>query len=389
MPGSGSVSLDLTGADFEFVNKVSLVDPANKRRPPRELSFIKGEDKTNSLETELDASTLKPGRYLMRLSQLNGTTHDVPVTVLPPAPKIEDLPLRVNLGEPQQTLVLKGTGLNRIEQMTSKGAVWKLGALPGTGDDLMERDAAVTLAPEVKQGERLDIALKVAGMTAPLQLPGALLVAGPRPRILGVKISFPQEADVALREAEIPAGSSVSFVIQAANLGPQPSVRLQCYNPFDTKAALALRPGIRNGLAELDFAGEDSLYLLLDPGVVGQSGCKLTATLTNHETGTSDPYTLGSVERLPRISKFTLTSQKLGESLYVGVVTGRDLQMIEKTGWTAQTGFPVQGIPTPVPGSAQEQTLRIELPWPPPEPLAPLYIWLRGENAGRLTQARY
>ena len=52
-------------------------------------------------------------------------------------------------------------------------------------------------------------------------------------------------------------------------------------------------------------------------------------------------------------------------------------------------GYPVQGIPTPVSGSPQEQTLKIEMPWPPPSPGAPIYIWLRGENTGRLTAIRY
>ena len=63
--------------------------------------------------------------------------------------------------------------------------------------------------------------------------------------------------------------------------------------------------------------------------------------------------------------------------------------MIEKTGWDPDTGYAVQSIPTPVPGSRQEQTLKIEMPWPPPSPHAPIYIWLRGENTGRLTAIRY
>jgi len=71
------------------------------------------------------------------------------------------------------------------------------------------------------------------------------------------------------------------------------------------------------------------------------------------------------------------------------MLTGQDLQMIEKTGWDARTGFPVQGIPTPVPGSPQEQTLEVALPWPPPSPHAPVYVWLRGESEGRLSKAKY
>jgi hypothetical protein len=115
----------------------------------------------------------------------------------------------------------------------------------------------------------------------------------------------------------------------------------------------------------------------------------LDATLTVDETGASDPYTLGRVIRLPHIERLLLTDEKEGGHLYIGSLTGQDLQTIEKTGWDGKNGYPVQGIPTPVAGDSQEQTLRIELPWPPPSPRAPLYVWLRSETEGRLTQAKY
>jgi hypothetical protein len=78
-----------------------------------------------------------------------------------------------------------------------------------------------------------------------------------------------------------------------------------------------------------------------------------------------------------------------GGHLYIGSLAGQELQTIEKTGWDDKNGFPVLGIPTPVAGDPQEQSLKIELPWPPPSPRAPLYVWLRAETEGRLTQAKY
>jgi hypothetical protein len=92
---------------------------------------------------------------------------------------------------------------------------------------------------------------------------------------------------------------------------------------------------------------------------------------------------------LPQIEKFSLNNDRIGRNIYSGVLTGENLQVISKTGWNAEKGFPVEGIPTPVPGSNGEQTLRIELPWPPPSPSAPVYIWLRGEEKGRATTATY
>jgi hypothetical protein len=192
-----------------------------------------------------------------------------------------------------------------------------------------------------------------------------------------------------LQEGEIPAGSAVSFALQAQNAGDRPTVEVGCRQPGDTKRALVLHPGDRDGGTQLDFVGEGILYLSLDPVAVGQSGCELTATITEVTSGSSDPYPLGRVIRLPQIAKFSLTEQKLGASLYAGILTGRDLQLIEKTGWNAQDGYPVQGIPTPLAGNPQGQTLKIALPWPPPSPQAPLYVWLRAERQGRKSDAKY
>jgi hypothetical protein len=137
------------------------------------------------------------------------------------------------------------------------------------------------------------------------------------------------------------------------------------------------------------IAGEGTLYLSLDPGSVGASGCHLIATATTEETGTSDPYSLGRVIRLPRIDKFQLTDERDSGNFYLGSLTGEELQTIAKTGWNSRDGYPVQEFPTPVAGDPLKETLRIELPWPPPFPHAPVYVWLRGEAEGRVTQARY
>ncbi|HTS71571.1 MAG TPA: hypothetical protein VMO17_21560, partial [Terriglobia bacterium] len=202
-------------------------------------------------------------------------------------------------------------------------------------------------------------------------------------------LSLAQQPDVHLNDGEIPAGAAISFSLLAHNLDAHPTLSLTCANDGFDKTPLVLHPGDRTPYAQMDFSGEDGLFLSVDPGVVGQSGCQLSAAITTGSVGSSDPTVLGRVIRLPRIEKFALTEEKLGPSLYAGILTGVDLQIIEKTGWDAKTGFPVQGIPTPVPGSQQEQTLKVELPWPPPSPHAPIYVWLRGESTGRLTDVKY
>jgi len=65
-------------------------------------------------------------------------------------------------------------------------------------------------------------------------------------------------------------------------------------------------------------------------------------------------------------------------------LTGLNLEMIQKVGWDATTGTAVPGLPSPIPGQGQQQSLLINLP-DPPNPKATLYIWLHGEPTGRAT----
>jgi hypothetical protein len=409
--GTGLVRVQLTGADFEFVNKVALVpsDKAAVSSPvsgalkddttlkaegfPKELSFTipkarsGGEDAT--LDVDIDTAKLPAGPYCLKLTQTNGSNHDLGFVVHPPNPTLSNLPLRANLGEARQTFALEGTGLERVEGISSEGATWTLAPVATDAQNLRERKATLKLMSKAKKGESLDTSLKVSDLHTPLKIFDVVQVVGPRPKITGVNESSAQTTDVALRQGEIAAGGPVSFSIQTENAGSNPEFELSCSSQGDAKKPLALHPGERVGAAQLDFEGEGILFLSVDPGLVGRSGCQLEATVTVNETGASEPYSLGRVIRLPQIQKFVLTDQKKGSDLYLGSLTGQELQVIEKTGWDSQAGHPVQGIPVPALGDPQNQTLQIELPWPPPSPRAPLYVWLRGETTGRVTEARY
>jgi hypothetical protein len=84
-----------------------------------------------------------------------------------------------------------------------------------------------------------------------------------------------------------------------------------------------------------------------------------------------------------------LTNEQLGPATYAGILKGRDLDVIEKTGWDAHDGVRVDYVPAPVPGDPTLQTIRIALPWPAPAPHAPLYVWLRGDDEGRQTTVAF
>jgi hypothetical protein len=181
----------------------------------------------------------------------------------------------------------------------------------------------------------------------------------------------------------------VSFALLGQGINQHPRVELACSSESDTRREVSLVSGEKTDSAELDVTGEGSLFLSFDPAVIGDSGCRLTVKIIEPETGMSDPFVLGRVIRLPQISDFMVTDEKVDDSSYAASLTGRDLQLIEKTGWGTAAGESVQGIPTPVAGSRREQTLKIAVAWPPPSPRAPLYIWLRGENQARKTNAKY
>ncbi len=391
--GGGTVNFELTGADFEFVHEVAILPAGKDHTTPKGLTFMlpKGEaaGEQTSLSAQVDTTSLPAGAYLLRLTQAGGAAHDLPITIHPPNPTLAHLPVRVNVGQSEQTVELRGTGLERLAGITSPGAQWKLAPVSAGSHNLTERRATVKLLPAAHKGDRLDASLVVEGLHKPLEISDVLEVAGPLPKIANATASFAQESDVALRSGEVPSGTPVSFAIHTENVDGPPTLSLACEDAGSTRQTLALHPGDKDGAATLDFAGENLLFLSLDPGKVGQSGCALAASITTPDAGTSAAYTLGRVVRLPRIEKFSLSDEKLSDGLYLGTLTGKDLQMIAKTGWTAEKGFPVAGIPIPVPGSSDDQTLRIELSWPPPAPHAALYIWLRGETAARQTTARY
>jgi hypothetical protein len=129
--------------------------------------------------------------------------------------------------------------------------------------------------------------------------------------------------------------------------------------------------------------------LTVDPGTIGLSGCPLAAIVTVAATGSSRPLPLGRVVRLPRIEQFRLSDEKLGDSIYAGMIEGQDLETIAMTGWDDRAGLRVDGLPMASPGDPHRQTLKIALPWPAPAPHAPLFIWLRGEDQGRPTGVKY
>ena len=267
------------------------------------------------------------------------------------------------------------------------------GAISGELRSAPDRQAwfgEIVLKTNLRAGERFPLLLKVKGLETPLTVANGVEVVGPRPRITSVRRSMPGIAAVELHEDELPAGTAVGMVLEVKGLreGSRPRLELGCQGG-DSRHALSLALDEPAEGASLSFAGQGALYLSLDPGAVGYAGCGLTAAIRVQPEGRSDAIALGRVVRVPRLEQFTLTAEQIAPATYAGVLKGRDLDLVEKTGWDAQNGLAVDAIPAPVPGEAGKQTLRIAMPWPSPGPHAPLYVWLRGESVGRRTPVTY
>jgi hypothetical protein len=224
----------------------------------------------------------------------------------------------------------------------------------------------------------------VEGVHEPLTLPGAITIAGPRPVISSVQLSLPGDSALAVKPGELPAGGFAGASFGIRNLETAPILQLACGSTRTSVAAGESRRDVR-----MSEVGPGNFFVSLDPAAIGPAGCTAVAAFEDPSTGPSDPYTLGRVVLLPRIDSFQLTDEKVGSDVYLGLLTGYDLELVEKTGWNDREGQLVRGLPTPIAGEGQKQTLKIALAWPPPAPKSPLYLWLRGDSQGRLSKFHY
>ena len=374
--GAGKTVLTLTGDDFEFVDKLSYKCAGDKFAEPSTLPFHlpngPGTGPQSTLETQLDTGSLAPGNYRFLIAQSDAKVHETPFKVLPAPPHLSNVPIVIHTGVGAERITLKGTGLDRIDTLTSDDAQIKLDGAPKAD----ERTAEVTLRAGVARGAHIALQMNARDFEQPVALDDALLVAGPRPAITGVRASLPPDLGIALQPGELPANSWVSFNLDVANADLVTTVDLSCGDAAPVQVKAHPEPNA-------------PLFLTFDPSAVGASGCAVMASIETQGDGASLPVRLGSIVRLPKIDSFQLTSDQAEGEAFFGELKGQGLESIAKVGWDALTGTPVQAIPAPAAGGGSKQVLRVVVPWPAPAPHAPLYIWLRGEQNGRATTTRW
>jgi hypothetical protein len=289
----------------------------------------------------------------------------------------------VHTGENEQTVLLRGTQLDRIEKLEAPGVEFELSP---PSSDAKERPVRVRVGSDQKPGENVDLRMGVRDFGEPLVLSRGVAIMGPRPAIVSVRLAPASGTKVELSSGELAAGAAASVLLETQRTSADASVRLGCSGSSGREVVVPIGRSVEGVRAQPVSSG--GLFVTFNPGY-WQSGCVLTAAIDAGKAGRSDAKEIGRVVSLPRLESFRLTDETAGDGLYWGTITGQNLEFIEKTGWDKTAGAAVTDLPLPVAGDSSQQTLRVRMPWPSPAPHSPLYIWIRGEEAGRSTQARY
>jgi hypothetical protein len=179
-------------------------------------------------------------------------------------------------------------------------------------------------------------------------------------------------------------------MLDVKNIEHTSTLQLACADGTGQSDALII--GEQKATWSLQQLSPDQLFLSFDTASL-PAGCDLQAVVNNGKDGSSDPYKLAHIIRVPQID--SLTAGGAGKADSNGavpspfLVVGKNLEMIEKAGWDGTNGAAVTALPTPIPGEGQKQQISLALPAPPSSDPAVLYLWLRGDKEGRSTTVKY
>jgi hypothetical protein len=382
---TGKVPVTMEGSDFEFVIKVEIEKVDDKFATPASVPFILPDGlrrgPQEKMDVQINSIDLDPGRYKLLLTQVDGKPHAVDLKILPAPPTIENLPVILNQGASHIEFRLKGKRLdllNRIEVAHGKAE------LRAANGDQAERILTLTMAPEIAAGTSLSAKGYIQDRSEPLTFTDAVRIVGPLPQISEVRVSQPADQDVQLEPGELPGGMYLSAMIRAQHLQSNSLVRLGCEQPgFGT---VTLRLGERTGALSLQQIAPDQLFLSFDSSA-WLNGCLLRVTVANGREGESAGYSLGRIIRVPRIERFERVMDSIDDGGYHAMLTGQNLETIERVGWTPDSGEAVTALPLPIAGEASKQTLEVKLA-PAGDPPGTLWVWLRGQSTARATRVR-
>ncbi len=384
---SGKLPVTLEGSDFEFTTKVELQKVNDEFATPEGVRFVlaKGlrRGPQHHMDVQIDTNGLVPGAYELMISQQDGKSHPVNFAILPNPPQIGDLPIVVNQDSATQHFVLKGERLGLIARLEAPGAVLNLEPADSSqlGADTTERRLTVQFKTPPEAGKTLPLKAYLTDRSEPLTFAGGLEITGPLPAIASSKLSLPTGMAIAMGAGEFPAGYTLNAMLAVRNIERTSVLRLICADGPGEQAALHI--GEQTGSSSLQQLSRDQLFLAFDTGKL-PAGCSLQAEIDNGRGARSSPSTLARMLRIPRIDSFVLSDNPSQSSPRPYLLTGQNLETIERTGWDENHGAEVSSLPVPLPGPGLRQSVQLLLP-DPLNPQAVLYVWLRGDQHGRAT----
>jgi hypothetical protein len=384
---SGKVTVTLDAGDkgdFEFVTKVQIERLHDEFASPSTVPFILPQGLRagvqQKMDAQIDTSGLDPGPFKLIVSQVDGKPHDITWNLLPSPPSLENLPIVVNQGVTETDVVLKGHRLDLIQRLEAPKGSLQLDS-PVAGQT--ERGAILRVPDDARAGSSYALLAYVEGHSEPLQFADALKIVGPRPAIIGVQVGSPPQQVVSFGQNELPAGGFDSAMIEVKNLDPDGEVRLACSQNW-TKSVAAHLGGSSGGLRTQPLA-PGQVFVSFDTAG-WPNGCVLTATIANGDAGASAPYVIGRIVLLPEVDTFDFQPAGDGSDSLRVILTGENLETIQKAGWTADQSEPVEGLPLPI-GDGRKEQLQMRVP-APPDAEAQLLLWLRTDDQPRRTTIR-
>jgi len=156
-------------------------------------------------------------------------------------------------------------------------------------------------------------------------------------------------------------------------------LRLGCADGVGEQASLHV--GGQTAHWSLQQLSPDQLFLAFDSSAL-PAGCSLQAVIDNAREGSSQPFTLAHILRIPEFDSFIVSQDQPHNGLRQYHLTGENLEMIQKLGWTESDPVDVSSLPMPLPGPGLKQSMELNLP-DPPKADATLWVWLRGDQQGR------
>jgi len=380
--GGGKVPLTLENGDFEFVTKVEIKKLNDEFASESSVPFVLPQGLRGGVQDHMDiqadTSSLDPGAYNLILTQVDGKAHDVRLTVLPPLPVIDNLPVTVNQGASSVNFELHGKRLDLLEHVEPSGGSATLGAASADGTS---RPITWKLKPGLASGVSFSLTARVANRSQMLTFADALNIVAPRPSIAQIAVSQIPEQEVHLDSGELPGALVLSAMLRVANLPADPAVHLECEQ--SPSGAVTLQPGQQSRGARLEQLTADQLFLTFDTAQ-WINGCDLQVSLSG-ASGASGARSVGRIVGVPSIEQFSLDPGAASD--VPATLIGRNLENIDKVGWAPDQPVAVLSLPQPLPDDGGRQKLDVRMP-PPPSPDAVLYLWLRGDRKARVTTIR-